>query len=143
MLRTSARNHFSGTVIAVHAGAVNDTIELKVQGGQRIVATVTCESTRSLGLAPGRQTIALIKASSVLLGVPDPSMKLSARNQLRGSVAEVQHGEVNSEVSINLAGGGVIVAIITCDSVAALDLKQGSDVIAIIKASNIILGTTD
>ena len=117
--------------------------ELEVQGGQRIIATVTCESTRSLGLAPGRQAIALIKASSVLLGVPDPSMKLSARNQLHGSVAEVQQGKVNSEVSIQLAGGGVMVAIITCDSAAALDLKQASDVIAIFKASSVILGTTD
>ena len=143
MLRTSARNHLSGTVVAVHAGAVNDTIELEVQGGQRLVATVTCESTRSLGLAPGRQAIALIKASSVLLGVPDPTMKLSARNQLHGSVAEVHPGAVNTEVSVNLAGGGVIVAIVTRDSVTALGLESGSDVLAIIKASNVILGTTE
>lgn len=143
MLKTSARNHLSGTVVAVHPGAVNDTVELEVQGGQRLVATVTCESTRQLGLAPGREAIALIKASSVLVGVADPALKLSARNQLVGTVGAVHRGAVNAEVSIDLAGGGVIVAIVTNGSVDALGLVEGHPVVAIIKASSIILGTTD
>lgn len=143
MLKTSARNHLSGTVVAVHAGAVNDTVELEVQGGQRIVATVTSESTRNLGLEVGRAAIALIKASSVLLGVPDAGLKLSARNQLAGRVAQVQRGAVNAEVSVDLDGGGVIVAIVTHGSVDALALKDGQPVLAIIKASSVILGTTD
>lgn len=143
MLRTSARNHLSGTVVAVQAGAVNDTVELEVSGGQRIVATVTCESARHLGLAPGRAAIALIKASSVLLGVPDKGLKLSARNQLQGRVAEIRPGAVNAEVSVALQGGGVIVAIVTLDSVQALALQPGAEVVAIVKASSVILGTTD
>lgn len=143
MLKTSARNHLSGMVVAVHRGAVNDTIELDMQGGQRIVASITCESTRHLGLAPGRAAIALIKASSVLLALPDPAMKLSARNQLAGTVTAVQRGAVNAEASIGLAGGGVIVAIVTQGSVDALGLTEGQAVLALIKASNIILGTTD
>jgi molybdate transport system regulatory protein len=143
MLKTSARNHLSGTVVAVHAGAVNDAVELEVYGGQRIVATVTSESTRNLGLVPGRSAIALIKASSVLLGVPDPGIRLSARNQLAGRVAAVQRGAVNAEVSVELDGGGVIVAIVANGSVDALGLEQGQLVLAIIKASSVILGTTD
>ena len=143
MLKTSARNHLSGMVVAVHRGAVHDTIELDVPGGQRIVASITCESTRQLGLAPGRAAIALIKASAVLLAVPDPAMKLSARNQLAGTVSAVHLGAVNAEVSVELAGGGVIVAIVTHGSIDALGLAEGQAVIAIIKASSIILGTTD
>ncbi len=143
MLRTSARNHLSGTVVAVHAGAVNDGIELELAGGQRLVATITRESTRQLGLAPGRHAIALIKASSVLLGLPDPALRLSARNQLHGKVSLVHPGAVNSEVVVDLTGGGTIVATLTRESVAALDLHAGSEVLAIIKASSVILGTTD
>ena len=143
MLKTSARNHLSGMVVAVHRGAVHDTIELDVQGGQRIVASITCESTRHLGLAPGRAAIALIKASAVLLAVPDPAMKLSARNQLAGTVSAIHLGAVNAEVNVELAGGGVIVAIVTHGSIDALGLAQGQAVLAIIKASSIILGTTD
>lgn len=143
MLKTSARNHLSGTVVAVHRGAVNDTIELDLPGGQRIVASITCESTRNLGLAPGRTAMALIKASSVLIALADSAMKLSARNQLAGTVTAVQRGAVNAEASIELAGGGVIVAILTQASVDALGLTEGQAVLAIIKASSVILGTID
>lgn len=143
MLKTSARNHLSGRVVAVRHGAVNDTIELDLPGGQRIIASITCESTRHLGLAPGRAAIALIKASSVLVAAAGTAMKLSARNQLAGTVIAVQRGAVNAEVGIELAGGGVVVAIVTEGSADALGLQEGQAVVAIIKASNVILGTTD
>jgi molybdate transport system regulatory protein len=141
MIRTSARNQLSGKVVAVHKGAVNDTIELEIHGGQRIVASITSESTANLGLVPGKEAVALIKASSVLIGIPDGGMRLSARNQLPGKVSDVTEGAVNSEVTIQLDGGGVMVAIVTSDSVEALELAEGVKVVAIIKASNIILGT--
>lgn len=70
MLKTSARNRLLGTVEAVHAGAVNDEIVLRIAGGQRIAAVITRASTEELGLAPGTQAIALIKAQAVLLGLP-------------------------------------------------------------------------
>jgi molybdate transport system regulatory protein len=142
MITTSARNQLSGKVVAVEKGAVNDAIEMEIQGGQRIVATVTSESTRLLGLAPGREAMALIKASSVLIGLPSESMKLSARNQLAGRVSQVTPGAVNAEVAIQLDGGGVMVAIVTNGSAELLGLAVGVAVIAIVKASSIILGTT-
>lgn len=142
MITTSARNQLSGKVVAVEKGAVNDAIELEIQGGQRIVATVTSESTRLLGLTPGREAMALIKASSVLIGLPDAAMKLSARNQLAGRVSQVTLGAVNAEVSIQLDGGGAMVAIVTNSSAQSLGLVEGAAVIAIVKASSIILGTT-
>lgn len=143
MIRTSARNQLSGKVVAVKKGAVNDAIELEIQGGQRIVATVTSDGTDNLALAPGKSAVALIKASSVLIGMASAAMKLSARNQLSGTVSQVTPGAVNAEVTIQLDGGGVIVAIVTNGSVESLGLVEGLAVIAIIKASSIILGTTD
>lgn len=143
MIRTSARNQFSGKVVVVRNGTVNDVVELEIAGGQRIVATVTCESTQHLGLVPGREAMALIKASSVLIGLPSESMRLSARNQLAGRVTRITRGAVNAEVTIQLDGGSVIVAIVTNESIETLDLEEGAAVVAIIKASSIILGTTD
>ena len=142
MLTTSARNQLSGKVVAVQQGAVNDAIELEIQGGQRIVATVTRESTRLLGLEPGREATALIKASSVLIGLPSPCMQLSARNQLSGRVSQITLGAVNAEIAIQLDGGGVMVASVTHGSVQSLGLVDGLPVIAIVKASSVILGTT-
>lgn len=142
-LRTSARNQLAGTVVALENGAVNDTVELALIGGQRLVATITCQSTRDLGLAVGRQAIALIKASSVLLGLPDPAVKLSASNQLAGTVAKLERGAVNTEVVVDLHGGGVLVAIVPQGSVQALALGPGQPVLAVINASSVLLGTTD
>jgi molybdate transport system regulatory protein len=70
-------------------------------------------------------------------------MKLSARNQLAGTVSQITRGAVNAEVAIQLAGGGVIVAIVTNGSVDSLGLVEGLAAVAIIKASSVILGTTD
>lgn len=52
-MKTSARNHFTGTVHAVRSGAINDEVDLAVAGGLHVVATVTRESRDALGLAPG------------------------------------------------------------------------------------------
>ncbi|WP_114241547.1 TOBE domain-containing protein [Dyella sp. C9] len=142
MIRTSARNQLAGKVAVVRKGAVNDLVELEIAGGDRIVATITSESTETLRLAPGAEAVALIKASSVLIGLPEPGMRLSARNQLAGRVTQVTRGAVNTEVRLALRGGSVVVAIITNDSAQALGLAEGQEAIAVIKASSIILGTS-
>lgn len=65
-------------------------------------------------------------------------MKVSARNQLLGSVLEVKTGKVNSEVVISV-GSDKITSVVTNESVSELGIKVGSSVYAIIKASSVIL----
>lgn len=139
-MKTSARNQFCGTVSAARAGAVNDEIELTLAGGARIVATVTRRSAESLGLKPGASIFALIKASSVIVATDLDGTRLSASNQLPGTVSAVTPGAVNAEVVIELDGGGSIAAIITMSSLQALGLAKGSRAIALFKASSVILG---
>lgn len=66
-------------------------------------------------------------------------MKLSARNLLKGKVKKVIPGVVNDEVIIVLPGGTEIVSIITRESAEALDLKEGKEVYAVIKASSVMV----
>ena len=68
-------------------------------------------------------------------------LKLSARNVLKGKVKSIQHGAVNSEVIVQIPGGIEIVSIITKTAAQNLQLKEGKDVYAIVKATNVILGT--
>ena len=68
-------------------------------------------------------------------------MKLSARNILKGKVKNVTPGMVNVEVTLELPGGTEIVSIITKTSAENLQLTRGKEVYAVIKASNVILGT--
>ncbi len=68
-------------------------------------------------------------------------MQISARNVLKGTVKKVSPGTVNTEVVIELAGGEEIVSIITKASAKNLGLKRGSDVYAVVKASNVMIAT--
>lgn len=67
-------------------------------------------------------------------------MKISARNVLEGKVQNVTPGAVNAQVTLLLASGEKIVAIITNSSVESLDLTEGKTAYAIIKASEVIVG---
>jgi molybdopterin-binding protein len=68
-------------------------------------------------------------------------MQLSARNVLKGRVKQVAPGVVNTEVTIALPGGTEIVSIITKSSAERLHLAQGSEVYAVIKASDVMVAT--
>ena len=141
-MKTSARNQLWGRVVAITRGAVNDEITLQLRGGDRIVAIITQASTEAMGLAVGTDAAALIKASWVMLAVVDasqPHLRISARNQLRGRVVALQAGAVNTDVTIELAGGNTLSAVITQSSAEALALTPGDDVVALFKASSVIL----
>ncbi|AYQ42846.1 putative molybdenum transport protein [Burkholderia aenigmatica] len=143
-MKTSARNQLFGKVASIVRGTVNDEVTLTLPGGQPIVAVLTHESADALGLRVGADACALVKASWVVLAVDDgePELKVSARNQLRGSVETVAAGAVNSEVTLALDGGGTLTAVVTNDSVAALQLDAGRPAIALFKASSVILAVT-
>jgi molybdopterin-binding protein len=68
-------------------------------------------------------------------------MKISARNVLKGKVAKVTHGAVNSEVVVQLPGGVEIISIITKKSAKGLMLSKGKEVYAVIKSSNVMIAT--
>lgn len=67
-------------------------------------------------------------------------MKLSARNQIPGSVVEVRLGAVNSTIKVDIGGGNIVTASITNDAVEELGLTVGDKVLAIIKSSDVMIG---
>ncbi|WP_242464205.1 TOBE domain-containing protein [Thiococcus pfennigii] len=70
-LKTSARNRLCGTIERITRGAVNAEVVLALDGGTRLVAMITNDSTEELGLAEGGRACALIKAPHVILAVED------------------------------------------------------------------------
>ena len=66
-------------------------------------------------------------------------MKISARNMLKGTVKKVTPGAINTEVIIELPGGAEIVSIITKSSAESLDIKEGKEVYAVVKATSVML----
>jgi molybdopterin-binding protein len=68
-------------------------------------------------------------------------MQISARNNLEGTVKRVEHGAVNSEITIELPGGLEIVSIITKQSAERLQIATGKAVHAVVKASDVMIAT--
>jgi molybdopterin-binding protein len=66
-------------------------------------------------------------------------MKVSARNALKGTVKKVVSGAVNDEVTLEIAPGVEVVAIITHSSVESLGLKEGGEAYAVIKSSDVMV----
>lgn len=139
-MKVSARNVFKGTISQLQDGAVNAEVSLTLPGGNQLVAVVTLQSVKSLGLALGKEAVALVKAPWVMLMTESSDIRLSARNCLEGTVTSVTDGAVNAEVVLRLDGGAEVYAIVTREAVAELGLAPGVSATAVIKASHIILG---
>jgi molybdopterin-binding protein len=68
-------------------------------------------------------------------------MDISARNTLKGTVKRVLPGAVNTEVIVEITDGFEVVAIITKESAERLNLTEGKEVYAVIKASDVMIAT--
>lgn len=66
-------------------------------------------------------------------------MKISARNQIRGTVTAIKEGAVEAQVTLDIGGGQTMVSVITMDSVTNLGIRTGSRVIAVVKADSVML----
>lgn len=139
-MQASARNQLFGTVSAVKIGNVNAEVEIRLKGDTQVVAAITRESAESLGIQPGNEVIALIKAPNIMIIKDFGGYRLSARNQLSGTVSRIEQGEVNVEVVVELPGGDSIAATVTRNSSKSLALTEGDTVTAVFKAGAVILG---
>ena len=142
-MKISARNVFEGSITALVDGKVNAEVEITTPGGDRIVAVVTEDSVQSLGLIVGKPAMALVKAPWVIVVTDDSGVKLSARNQLAGTVQHIEKGAINSEIAIKLVGGTLVYAVITNEAVMELGLKPDAPATALIKASHVVIGVRD
>jgi molybdopterin-binding protein len=67
-------------------------------------------------------------------------MRISARNQIHGTIIDIVKGATTSHVRIDVGGGVVVTASITNESVDEMKLKKGQKAFAVIKASDVMVG---
>lgn len=67
-------------------------------------------------------------------------MKISARNQFKGSIVNIQQGAVNGIVQIDIGDGKVVSATISMNAIKELDLAVGKPAYAVIKATSVMVG---
>lgn len=135
-MKISAVNQLKGTVAKVDAGTVNAVVSVDL-GGAMIHSLVSTDSVRNMGLTAGSEVIAIVKASQVLIGLGE--VRVSARNCLPGRILSIIEGAVSDFINIEIAGGHVMTANVTRDSVETLGLLVGRDVTVIFKAMNVLL----
>jgi molybdate transport system regulatory protein len=140
VLKASARNQFFGKVTEISADSINAEVIIALKDGETIVATITKKAVEALAIKKDSEVIALIKAPEIILVTEFANYRLSARNQLQGTVSRIQKGSVNAEIIVELKGGDSIAATITNESLETLALAEGSSATAIFKAGAVILG---
>ncbi len=139
-MKTSARNQFAGPIDGLKEGVVDTEVSIQLGPNLVLTAIVTRESAENLGLAVGRDVLAFVKASSILLVVGEDTPMISARNRFTGTVVSIHEGPVNSEVTLSIPGGHhVVTAVVTEQSVKRLGLVVGQPVTAAFKASSVFL----
>jgi molybdopterin-binding protein len=66
-------------------------------------------------------------------------MRISARNQIKGTVVEVKRGATTSHVRVDIGGGQIITSSITNEAVDDLGIKAGGKAIVVVKASDVMI----
>lgn len=139
-MRLSARNQLKGKIVSVQQGIVNALVTLDANG-VLVSANITKASAQELGLGPGKDAIAVIKSTEVMIGLE--KVRLSVRNQFAGKITSIELGAVNSIVRVAIEGGNTITSVISIASVKELGLKEGQDVYVVIKATSVMVGVED
>ena len=137
-MKISARNQLKGTIANVQEGAVNGVVTIDL-GENAIKADITMESIKELGLEAGKEAFAIIKATNVMFAT-SKIVGISARNQLAGKIVSVKEGAVNGHVTVELPDGNRVSGSITNAAIEDLALAEGADAVAIIKATDVIVG---
>jgi len=70
-MKLSARNQLKGTIVAIEEGAVNGIVKIKIGSGEIVSATISMNAIKELELKVGKTAYAVIKATSVMVGVDD------------------------------------------------------------------------
>jgi molybdate transport system regulatory protein len=140
-IKASATNQLFGAITAIQRGAVNAEVSVKLKGGESIVATLALTEVEVLELSIGGDVLLLINAPEILVISDLCNLSLSARNNLSGRVIRIQHGDVDSEIVIQLPSGEWLIAKITRVSADLLGLSLGSLVHAVFKSNVVIVGS--
>jgi len=138
-MKTSSRNAYCGKITSLTPGVISDEVEIELESGEKVYGQITSISSKNLDLEVGKEAMALIKATEIMLVTELDDWKVSCRNQFTGKVIKLTRGFVNGEVLVQTPSGLEINATVTLDGVNRLKLERGSTVVAMFKANNVLV----
>lgn len=137
-MRLSIRNQLDGVIESITRGEVMGTVQTRLSGGQDVTAAITLDAIDDLQLATGTPVTVLLKSTEVFVAT-GPVSGLSIRNQIPGTVFEVDNGAVMTTIKITIEGGHTITAAITKDGSDDLELAPGDPVTALVKSTEVAI----
>lgn len=137
-LQISARNQIQAEVVSVESQNVNAKIYLKLKSGQKLVSVITKEAVENLHIEENETVTAIFKSSTVLLS--QSSYEKSAENRLKGIVTQIEKDIENAKVVVDIGNHDTIVSVMPIEVLEKMELNEGSSVMAIIKANDIMIG---
>ncbi len=138
-MQISARNQIQGIVKEVILGDVNANVILIPKSGHEIFSNISKNSVINMDIKEGAQMVAIFKSSNVLLTTSN-DITISGRNKIKGIIKDIHEDAVNSEVTIDIGDNETITSVITVEAIKELKLEIGTEVTAIIKSSDIMIG---
>jgi molybdate transport system regulatory protein len=138
-VKVSARNVFRCTVIDIRQEAVDVTVTLAVSATNILTCTITHGAVVDLALEPGRNVVALIKSSLVMLAPCGESAGLLNRNRLEGQVTRRVDGDANSEIHLDIGDGKYLTAVVPKEIIQGFGVAPGDSFDAMFRASDVIL----
>jgi molybdate transport system regulatory protein len=135
-MRLSIRNQLDGTILSVSRGEAMAAVKTRLASGQELTAAITRESADELQLIAGQPVTMLVKATDVALATGAVG-DLSIRNQLPGRITSLTGGAAMTTLKVAVDGGGALTAVVTNDAVNDLDLSEGDEVLALVKATEV------
>ena len=138
-MKTSSRNAYVGKITAIILGGLNDEVELSLATGEKIYGQLAHASAVRLGLAVGKEAMALVKATEILLVNDNDDYEVCCRNQFTGKVLKLVRGFVNGEVILQAPSGFELSATVSLEGLNRLRVERGATVTAAFKSSNVII----
>lgn len=139
-VKTSARNQFMGRVVALEDAGGLVHVNLALDGGDEMTATITPESVKSMGLTIGSEAYALIKAPWVALSGKAPK-RSPTRNVFAGTVDALKPGKTSVQVTVVTPRGRTVAAAISHDQAKDWRPAKGQPAWASFAADSVILAT--
>ena len=137
-MKISARYQLAARITGIEKGKVNGNVSLQLLVGCDISATISMKAIELMNLAPDKTVYAVVKATEVMIAVQ--RVKISARNQIHGTIADIREGAVNGMVLLDIGRGQQISSTISMEAVRELGLKKGMEAFAVFKSTSVMIG---
>jgi len=137
-LQISARNQIQAKVISVACENVNAKIHLKLKSGQVLVSVITKEAVENLHIEKDQTVTVIFKSTAANLSTV--SDENSEENRLEGVVSKIETDMENMKVQVDIGNYDTVVSVMPVNVLEKMELKVGSPVMVMLRASDIMLG---